>query len=242
MTEGATQRLEALQDFSTLGSGYSLAFRDLQIRGAGELLGAKQHGPMANVGFEMYSDLIKEAVEEIRFEEEERLRGNRQPAKAAKVDTLRPLPLVDLPVEAFLPETYVPVQAQRLYYYKQLMASRTPEELLDVRDAMVDRYGTLPLPAQRVLDIMDFRMHLAEMGIQAIEYKSNRLRIRFESIESVPSRVIRSVLSKFQASAIVKNELVLVTAQEPLALSRRIVSLLGEAIVDHEASLQRLGI
>jgi len=124
--ENALHRLQALQEFSSLGSGYSLAFRDLQIRGAGDLLGAKQHGAMATVGFELYTQLINEEVAVLKaFADSD---GKKKAPDADPLEGLVPLPTVDLPVSALIPNTYIGDSAQRLFYYKEIMSCRTLDE------------------------------------------------------------------------------------------------------------------
>src|ERR671931_1589186 len=126
--EQAQRRLRALQEFTELGSGYKLALRDLEIRGAGNLLGAAQHGHIAAVGFDLYAKLLAEAVRDLRGE----------PAAAAVE------PVISVPAEGLLPDAYVPEVNQRLALYKRLTAASTSEELHDLRTELADRYGPPP--------------------------------------------------------------------------------------------------
>lgn len=240
MTENAEHRLEALQEFGALGSGYSLAYRDLQIRGAGELLGAKQHGPMANVGYEMYSQLIQEAIEEIKLEDEDGLE-KRRAEKHAKA-SFAPLPAVDLPVEAYLPDSYIPQQSHRLYYYKQISMARTRDDLHEVEEALVDRYGRLPEPAKRVLDIMAFRISLVDGPVFEIAAKGPNLIVSFVDEFKLPTAVLRSINSRFQKVVFQDNEFRIAMSGDPFLFAVRFDEILREQLVAHEAALARLGI
>jgi transcription-repair coupling factor (superfamily II helicase) len=144
MSENAMARLRALQEFSTLGSGYSLAFRDLQIRGAGELLGAKQSGTMVQIGYELYTQLINEAVAALKNSVD--ADGREGDSVRDPLEALTPLPAFEIPIIAMLPDSYITEQAQRLFYYQQMMSSRDLNRLGEVQAEVEDRYGRSPKP------------------------------------------------------------------------------------------------
>ena len=204
LSEGALQRLKALQEFSSLGSGYSLAFRDLQIRGAGELLGAKQHGAMAAVGYELYTQLINEAVQLLKNSVDGRPPMTSDEGAAA-IEALAPLPSFDVPVAALIPETYIRDQAQRLYFYQQMMGSRDPTGLAEVRSDVEDRYGHLPEPADAAFTIMRHRMTARSLGIDKLDAKGGRIAIGFTNKASVPPRVF-SILGRRNRECYVNRE------------------------------------
>jgi transcription-repair coupling factor (superfamily II helicase) len=186
VTEGALARLQALQEFSNLGSGYSLAFRDLQIRGAGELLGAKQSGTMVTVGYELYTQLIQDAVAQLKNSVD----GQSSPGlSSTEAVNLEPLPIVDLPVVAMLPDTYVQDQAQRLYYYQRLMSVRDSLSLAAVQAEIEDRYGRPPRPVQNVFQVLEIRIRAKHFSIEKIDGREGRLHVCFRAGVSHGARV-----------------------------------------------------
>jgi transcription-repair coupling factor (superfamily II helicase) len=197
------QRLGALQEFSTLGSGYSLAFRDLQIRGAGELLGAKQSGTMTSVGFELYTQLINEAVAQLKNSVD----GTLEDAEDVRdpLASLEPLPAFEVPVVALLPEGYIRDQAQRLYYYQKMMSVRNEAALGEVQAEVEDRYGHPPDEVRNAFTIMGQRLRARELGIEKLDARQGRLNIVFKRAADVPPRVI-SILAKRKRDAYLTRE------------------------------------
>jgi transcription-repair coupling factor (superfamily II helicase) len=159
VTKDAQKRLEVLQRFSELGAGFRIASHDLEIRGAGNLLGKDQSGQIEAVGFELYSELLDEAVRELRGE----------PPKE-EVD-----PDVQLPVAAFIPDPYMPDVHQRLFFYKRLAQAGSDEELEDVRAEIVDRCGEPPEELEALLDVMGVKVRLRALSIRALEAGPGRL-------------------------------------------------------------------
>lgn len=186
LTEAAHARLNSLQEFSTLGSGYNLAFRDLQIRGAGELLGSKQHGTMATVGFELYTQLI---AEEIAFLKAHADGMGTDREYRDPLDGLEPLPTIDLPTNARIPEAYIEDQAQRLYYYQALMSSRSEEALTSIEGELADRYGKLPDEVRRAVWVMRLRIQSHRMKIEKIDGNGGRLAVSFYESAELPPRL-----------------------------------------------------
>jgi len=150
----AAKRLEALSEFSELGSGYRLATRDLQIRGAGNILGHAQSGHMASVGMDMYLELLAETI------------------AAMKGEQTRPRvePEVNLQLQAYIPETYVSDVNQRLVLYRRIAAVLAEEETFDIEAEMRDRYGVLPAQAALLLEVARLRVTLRSLLITAVDY------------------------------------------------------------------------
>jgi len=161
--EQAQRRLRALQELTELGSGFKLALRDLEIRGAGNLLGAEQHGHIAAVGYDLYSKLLAEAVQE--------LRGDRTGVAVE--------PVISVQVEGFLPEEYVPEVNQRLALYKRLAGAASADELADLRSELLDRFGPLPDPAEQLIDIVRIRIEARALGIERLEAGEGKAVITF---------------------------------------------------------------
>ncbi|ABS28656.1 transcription-repair coupling factor [Anaeromyxobacter sp. Fw109-5] len=159
VTKDAQKRLEVLQRFSELGAGFKIASHDLEIRGAGNLLGKDQSGQIEAVGFELYSELLDEAVRELKGE-----------PPREDID-----PDVQLPVPAFIPDPYMPDVHQRLYFYKRLAQATTDEELDEVRAEIVDRCGDPPEELDALCDVMAVKVRLRALRIRALEAGPGRL-------------------------------------------------------------------
>jgi transcription-repair coupling factor (superfamily II helicase) len=195
LTETAVARLKALQEFSDLGSGYSLAFRDLQIRGAGELLGAKQHGLMQTVGYELYSQLINDAVRQLKDAFDE---GGETAARLTAVDLeagpeFNPLPTFDLPAAAYLPNGYIEDQNQRLFFYKKLMEARDETAIAEVEAELADRYGPLPEEALAAAKLVRLRIFAQILGIEKITGRFGKMDVQFMKGRDMPLRVVHSL-------------------------------------------------
>ena len=176
--EQAQRRLRALQELTELGSGFKLALRDLEIRGAGNLLGAQQHGHIAAVGYDLYSKLLAEAVRELSGE-----------APTAGVE-----PVISVEVEGFVPEDYVPEVNQRLAFYKRLAGAGSDADVDELRLELMDRYGPPPDPALRLLDIVRIRVAARALGVEKVEAGEGRALITFAPSTAVdPRRLVTAV-------------------------------------------------
>jgi transcription-repair coupling factor (superfamily II helicase) len=153
LTEAARQRLRALQEFTQLGSGYQLATRDMEIRGVGNLLGAEQSGQMDAIGFDLYMDMLDEAIREIRGQE------------IPKVDDTQ----IDLNLTAFIPADYIPDLDQKMAAYRGVAAAHSKKELTQIEADWVDRYGTIPAAAQQLLRIMELKQIAKGLGFSRIK-------------------------------------------------------------------------
>jgi transcription-repair coupling factor (superfamily II helicase) len=176
--EQAQRRLRALQELTQLGSGFKLALRDLEIRGAGNLLGAEQHGHIAAVGYDLYSKLLAEAVRELRGE-----------SAGVTVE-----PVVSVNVEGLLAEEYVPEVNQRLALYKRLASATAPEEIEDLRSELIDRFGPLPEQAETLLDIVGLRVAARALGVEKIEAGEGKALLTFApSTPVTPERLVHAI-------------------------------------------------
>jgi transcription-repair coupling factor (superfamily II helicase) len=176
--EQAQRRLRVLQELTELGSGFKLALRDLEIRGAGNLLGADQHGHMAAVGYDLYTKLLAEAVRELTGE-----------APEVAVD-----PVVTVEVDAYLPETYVPEVNQRLALYKRLSGAVETSELADVGAELADRFGPLPREAEHLLEVAGLRIAARKLGIEKLEAGEGKAILRFSPATPLrPEHLVRII-------------------------------------------------
>ncbi|MEX1004931.1 MAG: transcription-repair coupling factor [Acidimicrobiia bacterium] len=162
ITEEAHRRLEAIGEATDLGSGFQLALRDLEIRGAGSILGEVQSGHISAVGFDLYAELVAEAVDE--------LEGRDTVAREVEVR-------IDLPVDAHLPETYVPDQLLRLEAYRRLALAATESEVDDVVSEWEDRFGELPGSAVTLVDIARLRVEAIRIGLSEIVALKSEVRL-----------------------------------------------------------------
>ncbi len=152
LTEEAYERLKTIGEATELGSGFQIAMRDLEIRGAGNLLGTGQSGHIAAVGYDLYCQMVTEAVAE--------LNGQKTPAKVEVK--------IDLPVAANLPPSYVDGQYQRLEAYRKLATVRSPGEVEDIRSEWLDRYGPVPDEAERLLEVAVIRAYCVTLGVTEV--------------------------------------------------------------------------
>jgi transcription-repair coupling factor (superfamily II helicase) len=159
VTRDAQKRLEALQRFSELGAGFQIASHDLEIRGAGNLLGKDQSGHIEAVGFDLYSQLMDEAVRELKGE-----------PPREEID-----PDVQLPVPALIPDPYMPDVHQRLWFYKRFAQASTDEELDDIRAEVVDRYGDPPDEVDALCALMQVKVRLRALRIRGLDSGPGRL-------------------------------------------------------------------
>jgi transcription-repair coupling factor (superfamily II helicase) len=159
VTREAQRRLEVLQAFTELGAGFSIASHDLEIRGAGNLLGPDQSGPIAAIGFDLYAQLLEEAVREMRGE---------PPRTEVEPD-------VNLPLAALIPDDYVPDVHQRLLFYKRFSLAANPDELSDLRAELVDRFGEAPDEVDNLSQLMLLKIDMRDLRLRALEAGPGRL-------------------------------------------------------------------
>ncbi len=180
MTKDAQRRLEVLQQIDELGGGFRIAAHDLEIRGAGNMLGKEQSGHVTAVGFEMYTKMMEEAVQELRGE---------------MIDE-DVEPEVHLGVAAYLPEVYVDDVDQRLILYRRLAALRLPEDRELFGDELRDRFGPLPLIVETLLDVMDLRRRLKRLKVRELRRRTGRLSLRLHSSCPVPIAVLADFVAR----------------------------------------------
>ncbi len=165
LSEVAEKRLEAIGELTEFGSGYKLALRDLEIRGAGNVLGPEQHGHMGAVGYDLYTKLLKEAMDQLHGEEVQE-----------SFETT-----VHLKVDAFLPPTYIVSEQQKLETYKRIASIRSQDDADDMIDEMIDRYGEMPRSAENLVKVSLIKALLNSMGCDLIEYEQGILMVQLRS-------------------------------------------------------------
>jgi len=176
LTEEAAARLSTLADHTELGSGFRIAMRDLDIRGAGNLLGDEQSGHVAAVGFELYCQMIDEAVAE---------------AGAGETTEEAPEPVrLDVPVDAYLPASFVPFEAAKIDVHRRIVAAREPGQLRAIRDELEDRFGPMPPQAENLLKLQRARIELGLAGARSVEFRGGRLSVTGVELDSEGSGVL----------------------------------------------------
>jgi transcription-repair coupling factor (superfamily II helicase) len=181
LTETAHERLATLAQHSDLGGGMAIAMKDLEIRGAGNLLGGEQSGHIADVGFDLYVRLVGEAVQEFR---EAQSPGGDGGAVEQPIEVK-----IELPIDAHLPHDYIQSERLRLEIYKRMAEVRSDEDVRLLREELLDRYGNPPEPAARLLSVASFRAKARDAGISEVTAQGKY--IRFHPVELPDSRVVR---------------------------------------------------
>jgi transcription-repair coupling factor (superfamily II helicase) len=178
LSKDTMRRLRAIQELSELGSGFKLAIQDLEIRGAGNLLGPSQSGHIAAVGFELYTQLMEKAVREMRGEEV----------------TEEITPEIQFHLPAYLPENYVEDASERLSLYRRLSLSRSDEEVEDIREEMLDRFGRIPVEAEYLLEIIKIKILLTRLAIKKFELTPSQMAVTFHETTKVsPQKVVELI-------------------------------------------------
>lgn len=204
ITKDAKKRLEAISKLEDLGAGFILATHDLEIRGAGELLGDEQSGHMQTIGFSMYMDLLERAIAALKSGEELSL----SESQGNKTE-------INLGISALLPDDYVHDVAIRLSLYKRIASAKTKKALRDLQVELIDRFGLLPNQAKNLFVVAELQLHLSQLGILKLDSSQNSFRIEFNSkpeintgklidlIQSQPSRyrLVKGTLLEVHKSA-----------------------------------------
>lgn len=179
LSDIAQKRLSAIREFTAFGSGFRIAMRDLQIRGAGSLLGHSQHGHMEAVGYDLYVKMLGQAIAKAKGE----------PVQRDKSECL-----VDLRVDAFIPEKYIADGPGRIEAYKRIAAIQTPEDAADVLDELIDRYGDPPPSVSDLVNVSLVRVQAAAVGVYEVTQKKDTLLLQVESLDV---SMIRGLLIAF---------------------------------------------
>jgi transcription-repair coupling factor (superfamily II helicase) len=179
LTREARERLRVLQEQTELGAGFRIASQDLELRGAGDLLGGKQSGPIAAIGFELYTELLEETIAKLRGQELEE-----------KID-----PEIRLGLSAFLAESYLPDPNQRLQFYQRMAAAEDDDQLFDLVEELRDRYGELPQAGETLVGTMRLRILLKRLYGELLEYDGRWLSLVFHAATKVSPELIRELIT-----------------------------------------------
>jgi transcription-repair coupling factor (superfamily II helicase) len=182
LTPAAEKRLQTIFEATELGAGFRIAMKDLEIRGAGNLLGSEQSGYIAAVGFELYCQLLTEAVEDLRGE-----RAGEEKIISTISTSRMPQTTIDLPLSAYIPDNYVTELGTRLALYQKLSRIRTLEEVNQIAEELVDRFGNTPSPVKNLLYIVHLKVLGSNAGLQSISRENGLIIIRSEKEITIDS-------------------------------------------------------
>jgi transcription-repair coupling factor (superfamily II helicase) len=165
----AVKRLRAIEEFSDIGAGFAIAMRDLEIRGAGNILGTEQSGHIATVGYELYCSLLEQAVQQLK---------SLPPKETVEVD-------IDLPGQGYLPRTYVPDMRLKIDLYRRLARVTDGADLADFRAELADRFGPPPVPVEHLLDLAELRIFAHHWAIPSIHIEDQYVVFTYTSAEKI---------------------------------------------------------
>ena len=189
LSEVAEKRLRAIQEFTNLGSGFKIAMRDLEIRGAGNLLGAEQHGHIASIGFSLYCKLLESAIEE--------LKGNQTDDK----DEVE----IDLTIDAYIPEYYISDSKQKIEIYKKIMKAENEKVIMDIIDELIDRFGDPPGVVMNLIQISRIKVLARKLGIEKIEQNDNVIKCIFSDMDNIDGSSIIKLVQKYNKRLKIKS-------------------------------------
>lgn len=190
LSESARKRLQAIKEFAELGSGFKVALRDLEIRGAGSILGSEQHGFIATVGFELYCQLLEQAILKLK----------------GKPKVKRKESKVELNVSAYIPTSYVTNQQLKIEFYQRILACEEEEDVLAVEEEIRDRFGTIPLPVANLLAVARLRVAAHKMNVVAIKQEKRYIAIRFDQKQRFSSENLWRLTQEYRGALKVKAE------------------------------------
>jgi transcription-repair coupling factor (superfamily II helicase) len=180
LSADAAARLATLSDYTELGSGFKIAMRDLEIRGAGNLLGEEQSGHVAAVGFELYCEMLDDAVKALEGSSgDDEREEDREPVR------------LDIPVDAYIPADYVPYEVAKIDIHRRIAATREPEQLAILADELEDRFGEPPEPVENLMKLQEARIKLGRAGARTVEFRAGRLVVAPVSLELEQTRELR---------------------------------------------------
>ena len=184
LSEISTKRLNAIREFTEFGSGFKIAMRDLEIRGAGNLIGAEQHGHMDAVGYETYCKILEGMIRELKGEKIE---------EKEEYDTK-----VDLNINAYISEKYIKNDVQKMEMYQKISKIENSEELLDITDELTDRYGDIPKETERLLKVVEIKSIAKNLGIEEISENNNRVIFKFYNSTKIDMEKLSDVMKKMK--------------------------------------------
>ena len=238
MTQEARRRLEALETFSDLGSGFNLAMQDLDIRGAGNLLGSEQSGFMEDLGYETYQKILSQAVTELKNEEfNDLLQEQIDEGETLTGDDFVDDCAIESDLEMYFPDTYVPGSSERMLLYRELDHLETDDEVQAYRQRLIDRFGPVPKPGEELMNVVSLRRVGKRLGCEKIMLKGGHMQMQFVSNVQSPfyksqmfSKVLNYVTTHVQQCALKEKNNKRLLRIDDIASVGQAVGLLKEII------------
>ncbi|WP_459479846.1 transcription-repair coupling factor [Clostridium saccharoperbutylacetonicum] len=188
LTEVAEKRLKALKDFTELGSGFKIAMRDLEIRGAGNMMGSSQHGHMASIGYDLYCRMLEDTVKLIKGE-----------IQKEPIETT-----LDIKVDAFIPESYIEDEIQKIEIYKKIAVIEGLEDYNDIKEELEDRYSKIPESVYNLMDIAYIKSQAKSIFIEEIKETPKEMIFKFAENESDYKNIFKILMEKYKNSVVLK--------------------------------------
>lgn len=227
LSETAEKRLQAIKEFTELGSGFKIAMRDLSIRGAGNLLGAEQHGHIATIGFELYSQMLREAVAELQ---------QKEPSEPVHE------PQLDLNVDAYLPSEYIGDEKQKIELYKKIRGTNTLQEVVDLEEEIEDRFGDLPDPVQSLLRVARIRAYAYHYSMETLEQKGDEITLKLspEQNELIDGQKLFRIAQEFPGKVrLSSGQRVGITFKVKGMPSKAVLEMVEQFLIKYEAVPKR---
>jgi transcription-repair coupling factor (superfamily II helicase) len=180
LTKKSRQRLRAIEEFTDLGSGFNIAMRDMEIRGAGNLIGAQQHGFISAIGFDLYCRLLDEAMRELKDGQNKDY----------------PEPDINIVVSAYIPDEYIPDADHKMEFYQRMANAQLIVDLFAIREEMQDRFGRIPNPAMSLIHLMEIRIMARQLGLDSLQLDKGRLSFSFCTARKIESQDIQRFVEK----------------------------------------------
>ena len=190
ISENAEKRLKAIKEFTEFGSGFKIALRDLEIRGAGNILGREQHGHMEEVGYEMYCKLIEDAVNAL---------------KGQKIEELKDIQ-IDISVSAYIPNTYIDNQNQKLDVYQSIALCENFDNIQSIKESIQDRYGDIPKEVENLLEIANIKVLARQIGIDSIIQRRNNLKFSIATDNNIDNDNLIKFIDKYRLQTSVNEK------------------------------------
>lgn len=181
LTEVAEKRLKAIKDFTQLGSGFKIAMRDLEIRGAGNIIGAAQHGHMASVGYDLYCRMLEDTVRLVKGE------IDKEPFETT----------VDIKIDAYIPSEYIKDEVQKIEVYKKIASIDSKESMMDIQEEIEDRFSDIPPSLYNLINIAYIKAIANKSGIEEIKERNLEVEIKFQNREIISQELVKGIMKKY---------------------------------------------